>query len=215
MATVNKQSGQQTFLQKVLHFSIIPKDDEKQALRIRRFLMAFAGYAFCAVLVCISYLSNIMEWWGLIGSLILFPLINIILYVIFCTGLNLRMADPSLTAIQMCVAILMAMYVMYFAQESRGVLLLIYVIILLFGIFRLDIRSFLFVSVFTLVTYGIDIILLYQLRSQDMNFTMELLQLVVFALVLIAFSIIGGYINNVFLKYPREGMAHENKSVNC
>ena len=197
MATIIKQPRQQTLLQKLLHFSIIPKDDEKQALRIRRFLMAFAGYTFCAVLVCISYLSNIMEWRGLIGSLILFPLINIILYVIFRTGLNLRMADPSLTAIQMCVAILMAMYVMYYAQESRGVLLLIYVIVLLFGIFRLDIRSFLFVSVFTLVTYGIDIILLYKLRSQDMNFTMELLQLVVFALVLVAFSIIGGYISNL------------------
>ena len=197
MVTIIKQPGQQTFLQKVLHFSIIPKDDEKQALRIRRFLMAFAGYTFCAILVYISYLANIMEWRGLIGSLVLFPIINVTLYIIFRTGLNLRMADPSLTAIQMCAAILMAMYVMYFARESRGVLLLIYVIVLLFGIFRLDIRSFLFVSVFTLVTYGIDIILLYELRSQDMNFTMELLQLVVFALVLVAFSIIGGYISNL------------------
>lgn len=197
MVTIIKQPGQQTFLQKVLHFSIIPKDDEKQALRIRRFLMAFAGYTFCAILVYISYLANIMEWRGLIGSLVLFPIINVTLYIIFRTGLNLRMADPSLTAIQMCAAILMAMYVMYFARESRGVLLLIYVIVLLFGIFRLDIRSFLFVSVFTLVTYGIDIILLYKLRSQDMNFTMELLQLVVFALVLVAFSIIGGYISNL------------------
>ena len=72
----------------------------------------------------------------------------------FRTGLNLKMADPSLTAIQMCAAIILVMYGMCFAQEARGVLLLIYVILLLFGIFRLNTRSFLYISVFILLTYG-------------------------------------------------------------
>jgi len=55
------------------------------------------------------------------------PIINIILYIIFRTGLNLKMADPSLTSVQMCAAILVTMYGMYFANEARGVLLLIYI----------------------------------------------------------------------------------------
>ncbi|MEN6509234.1 MAG: hypothetical protein ABFD63_10740, partial [Smithella sp.] len=151
MAIVIEQSGQQTFLQKMLHFLIIPKDDEKQALRIRRFLMAAAGYTLCIILAYVSYLAGIMEWRGVAGGLILFPVINIVLYIIFRTGLNLRMADPSLTAIQICAAVLVTMYAMYFARESRGVLLLIYVVAFLFGIFRLDTRGFLYVSVFTFV----------------------------------------------------------------
>lgn len=197
MATVIEQTGRQTLLQKILHFSIIPKDDKNQAVRMRRFLMAFACYVLCSILAYISYLANIMEWHGMIGILLICCFNNIILYIIFRTGLNLRMSDPSLTAIQMCAAVLVIMYGMYFANESRAVLLLVYVIVLMFGIFRLDIRSFLFVSVFTLVTYGIDIILLYHFRSKDINFKMEFLQMVVFALVLVAISVIGGYISNL------------------
>jgi diguanylate cyclase (GGDEF)-like protein len=179
------------------HFTIFPKDDRKQALRIRRFFMASAAYALCMSLAYVSYLSGFMEWECILGFLSIIPIINIILYIFFRTGMNLKMADPSLTAIQMSCAILVTMYGMYFANESRGVLLLVYVIILLFGIFRLNTRSFIFISIFTLLTYGIDIVLLHLYRPQGVNFHMEYLQWVVLALVLVAFSTIGGYISSL------------------
>ncbi len=178
-------------------FQIFPKDDPKQALRLRRFFLAFATYIFCASLGYVSYLAGFMEWNAIAGFLIFIPIFNISLYIFFRTGLNLKMADPSLTAIQMCVAILVVMYGMYFAHESRGVLLLIYIIILLFGIFRLSTRSFLYVSAFTLLTYGGVIALLHLYRPQGVNFVIEYLQWVVLALVLVIFSIIGGYISSL------------------
>jgi diguanylate cyclase (GGDEF)-like protein len=107
------------------------------------------------------------------------------------------MADPSLTSIQIYVGILVTMYGMYFANEARGVLLLIYVIILLFGIFRLNTRSFIYLSIFTLLTYAIDIALLHLYRPQSVNLNIEYLQLAVLALVLVAFSTIGGYISSL------------------
>ncbi len=182
---------------KLIHFSIFPKDDRKQALRIRRFFMAASTYALCAFLAYVSYLAGFMERECILGYLIIIPLINITLYIFFRSGLNLKMTDPSLTAIQMSAAILVVMYGMYFANESRGVLLLIYVIVLLFGIFRLNTRGFLYISIFTLLTYGIDIALLQLYRPQGINFHMEYLQWVVLALVLTAFSIIGGYISSL------------------
>jgi diguanylate cyclase (GGDEF)-like protein len=181
----------------LIHFSIFPKDDRKQALRIRRFFLAVAAYALCASLAYVSHLSGFTEGEAIAGFLIIIPIINIILYIIFRTGLNLKMADPSLTSVQMCAAILVTMYGMYFANEARGVLLLIYIIILLFGIFRLNTRSFLYVSVFTLLTYGADIALLHLYRPQGVNFHIEYLQWGVLALVLMAFSIIGGYISSL------------------
>ncbi len=181
----------------LIHFSIIPKDDWKQALRIRRFFMAVAVYALCAPLGYVSYLAGVMEWEAIAGLLIIIPIINISLYIFFRTGLNLKQADPSLTAVQMCAAILLVMYVMYFANESRGGLLLIYIIILLFGIFRLNTRSFLYVSVFTLLTYGGDIALLHLYHPQGVNFNLEYLQWITLALVLITFSTIGGYISSL------------------
>ena len=197
MATVIEQTGRQTLLQKILHFSIIPKDDEKQALRIRRLFMAFAAYILCSSLAYVSYLAGFSEWQAVFGLMIITPSINITLYILFRTGLNLRMADPSLTLVQMCMAILVVMYAVYYSNESRGILLLANVIVLIFGIFRLNTRSFLYISVYTLLTYGGAIALLHRFRPHVINLHFEYLQWVVLALVLVAFSVIGGYISNL------------------
>ncbi len=186
-----------TLLKSIRRFFILPKDDWRQALRIRRFFMAAAAYTICTSLAYVSYLAGFMEWEAIVGFLIIVPIINISLYIFFRSGLNLKMADPSLTAIQMSAAILLVMYGMYFAKESRGVLLLIYIIILLFGIFRLTTRSFLYISVFSLLTYGGDIVLLHLWRPQGINFHIEYLQWIVLALVLVVFSTIGGYISSL------------------
>jgi diguanylate cyclase (GGDEF)-like protein/PAS domain S-box-containing protein len=191
-------------LLRLIHFSIFPKNDPKQALRISRFFMAVAAYVLAASLDYFSYLAGFTEWKAIVGLLIIIPIINISLYILFRTGLNLKMTDPSLTGIQMCVAILVVMYGMYFANESRGVLLLAYIIVLIFGIFRLNTRSFLYVSIFTLLTYGINIALRHIYRPQDVNFNIEYLQWGVLALVLVAFSIIGGYISSLRTKISKD-----------
>ena len=181
----------------LIHFSVFPKDDPKQALRIRRFFMAVVASVFYTSLMYISYLAGYTEWEAIAGLLIIIPILTIPLYTVFRTGLNLKMTDPSMTAIQMSAAILTGMYVMYFANEARGVLLLSYIIIFLFGIFRLNTRNFIYISIFTLLTYGIDIALLKVFRPQGVNFHIEYLQWGVLTLVLVAFSVIGGYISSL------------------
>ena len=178
-------------------FSIIPRNDPKQETRIRRFFLSVAAYIICTLTAYISYLAGFMEWKIIAGYLIIVPTIIIILYVVFRTGLNLKMADPSLTSVQIYIGIIVTMYGMYFANEARSVLLLIYVIILLFGIFRLNTRSFVYLSIFTMLTYAIDIALLHIYRPQSINLNIEYLQLAVLALVLVAFSTIGGYISSM------------------
>jgi len=178
-------------------FSILPKDNPKQAMRIRRFFLSVVAYIICTFTAYISYLAGFMEWETIAGYLIIVPAIIITLYIVFRTGLNLKMADPSLTSVQIYIGIIVTMYGMYFANEARGVLLLIYVIILLFGIFRLNTRSFIYLSIFTMLTYGIDIALLHIYRPQSVNLNIEFLQLAVLALVLVAFSTIGGYISSM------------------
>ncbi len=183
---------------------IFPTDDPKQALRISRFLMASAAYFICAVLCTFAYIAGFVTKEAYFGWLAAAVSINIVLFVVFRTGLNQRMADPSLTALQMCSAIVMVMYVMMFANETRGVFLLIYVVILLFGIFRLDTRRFLYVSIFTLLTYGGVIVQLHLYRPQGVNFSMEYLQWVVLAGVVILFSVIGGHISGLRNKISKD-----------
>lgn len=189
------------FLLKTL---IFPEDDPKQALRISRFLMASSAYFICVFLCYFAYIAGFVTKEAFFGWLAAAVSINIVLYILFRTGLNKKMADPSLTVLQMCSAIIMVMYVMMFANETRGVFLLIYVVILLFGIFRLNTRSFLYVSIFTLLTYGGVIAQLHFYRPQVINFSMEYLQWVVLAGVVMLFSVIGGHISGLRDKISKD-----------
>ncbi len=134
---------------------------------------------------------------ALYGFWIIILAINIILYIVFRTGLNLWMSDPSLTSIQMCAANLVVMYGIYYIYEIRGLIFSMYILILLFGIFRLYTRQFLFVSAFALLTYGTDIVLLNIFHPQDINPKIECFQWFGMAIVLISVSFIGGNISSI------------------
>ncbi len=181
----------------LLNLSIIPGDDLQQALRIRRFLLAASAYFICAVLCFVAYLNGFVQSHAFIVGVSFVILINIVTYIFLRSGLNLKMADPSLTVFQICSAIMMVMYLMLYANDSRGVWLLIYVIILLFGIFRFNTRQFIYVSIFTLLTYGGVIAYLHLYRPENVNFHMEYLQWVALAGILAVFSVIGGHISNL------------------
>ena len=180
-----------------LNFSIIPKDDQKQVLRLRRFFISLAIYVLNISVSYFAYLAGLVDLQALYGFLIISLTINVTLYIIFRTGFNLRMSDPSLTSIQICAASLVVMYGIYYTREIRGVLISMYILVLLFGIFRLYTRQFLFVSAFVLMTYGIDIFLLNIFQPQNINLKLEFFQWFGLAIVLISVSIIGGNISSL------------------
>jgi len=178
-------------------FSIIPKDDPRQALRLRRFFISLGIYILNFPLSYLAYYAGMMGLKVLYWHWIIILAVNIILYIIFRTGLNQRMKDPSLTYVQICVASLVVMYAIFFVYEARGILFSVYILILLFGIFRLDTRQFLFMSAFILLTYGIDIFLLQVFRPQDIFLRIEIFQWFGLAIVLVSVSFIGGNISSL------------------
>jgi diguanylate cyclase (GGDEF)-like protein len=72
-----------------------------------------------------------------------------------------------------------------------------YILILLFGIFRLYTRQFLFVSAFALLTCGTDIVLLNIFRPQNINLKIEFFQWFGLVIVLISVSFVGGNISSI------------------
>jgi hypothetical protein len=138
-------------------FSIIPKDDPRQVLRIRRFFISLSIYILNLSLTYLAYQAGIMSLKVFYWNWIIILAFNIVLYIIFRTGLNQRMKDTSLTFLQICIAGLVVMYAIFFVYEARGIIFSIYILMLLFGIFRLDTRQFLYASAFILLTYGINI----------------------------------------------------------
>ncbi|MGB5217199.1 MAG: GGDEF domain-containing protein [Smithella sp.] len=177
------------------NFSIIPKNDPKQALRLGRFFISLGIYVLNLSLTYLAYQVGIMELKALYGNWIMILTANVILYIVFRTGWNKRMQDPSLTSVQICIASLAVMYSIFFIYQAKGILLSMYILILLFGIFRLNTRQFLHVSAFILITYGIDIFLLKRFHPQDINIQGEFFQWMALAIILISVSFIGGNIS--------------------
>jgi len=180
-------------------FGVFPKKDFDQTLRIKRFLMAFGAYLIWSAICFIAYsleLTTVPLRILVAGVSASFGL-NILLYVIFRTGLNKSFKDPSLTLLQMVVATFWIMVVVCYAYEARSGVLLAYMVVLVFGFFRLRLRQFLFLSVFALVNYSAIIFLLYKTHPEYINKNVEIFNIVVLAFILPWFAVIGGYITNL------------------
>lgn len=180
-------------------FDIFPKDDREQSLRIKRFFIAFASYVIFCCLVILSFLLGLpsVPLYVLVGSQSGILLCNLLIYVMFRTGFNKRFKDPSLTLLQILVATFWAMEVLYYAESTRGVAILLYLVIFIFGLFKLNVRQFLFLSFFTIAGYAAVILMLYKNHPESINMKNEILDLVALAIVLPWFSLVGGYITRL------------------
>jgi len=180
-------------------FGFFPKDDHNQTLRIKRFLMAFGSYVMWSTFAVFLHFQDQtrMTLNVLVISFLGILAVNILLYAMIRTGLNKRFKDPSLTLLQMVIATFWAMVVVYYADSFRSVALLLYLVVFMFGVFRLKVWQFLFLSAFAVVSYAAVILLLYKIHPESINTKIDVLNIVVLAVVLPWFSLVGGYINNL------------------
>ena len=178
-------------------FHLIPHEDQNQALRIKRFLMAFGSYIMWMVLIEYCFIQglfrmSLIQTLGLCGIVFV---MNIIIYTIIRTGLNKRFKDPSLTEIQMILGTVTVMIMTYHLNQARGIMLLNYMVVFIFGIFRLNLRQFCALSIFAVLGYGLVITLLHANYPQSINIKVEIIYLVTLGSVLVWFSFMGSYIN--------------------
>lgn len=187
-----------------------PKDDPAQAVRARHMLMAAASYLtiILFVLYCshIGYFRLSPAWtWGCV---MLATVINAGFYAAICSGWNMRLRDPSMTLPQIAVSTMWMMFVLYFMDELRGSVLTLFLIIFLFGTFRLRTWQFLGAAVAALVGYAVIIALLVIRRPQSIDLQIEALQWVLLAMVLPWFAAIAAYISSI-----RSALRQKNKEM--
>jgi diguanylate cyclase len=178
-------------------FTFTPKDSPQQVLRLRRFFMAGGTYLMFFVLMVLAWRLNLMAPYLVVEIVAAGVVINLALYGLFRSGLNLRFRDPSLTALQVVIAIGLVSYGMYFADTSRGAFLLVYLVIVLFGVFRLTTRELLFIGVLALCAYGAVILLAWGFKPAATRLEVEMLQWAVLGAVLPWFALMGGYLNGL------------------
>ncbi|MDY6905748.1 MAG: GGDEF domain-containing protein [Thermodesulfobacteriota bacterium] len=187
--------------------SLIPKDDHRQALRMRRSLIAFSGYTVIAVAAVFSYYAGFvrgLHLLGVVAVLGLLFLLNVGVFVLIRTGANLRFKDPSLTIFQLLIGIIFATILCYhMANPIRGAGTVIYILVFVFGTFRLRMTDFLVLSAITTILYILAMALLYYKHPGSVDLKLEGVRTVILAVALMWVSYMANYIANLRRKIKR------------
>ncbi len=174
----------------------LPKDPHQQ-LRVQRFLLSLAMYVLTCVPQGVSLYNGISPAWVMGTWLVIAVLTNLGFFLLFHTGLNLRLRDPSMTMAQMVAAIAMVLFTQAYAGEARGAHLVALLIIMVFGSFRLHTRQLLGLSLLTIVAYGLTLPLIERIEGERFNLAVEMVLWCSFSAFLPFISVLGGNISEL------------------
>jgi len=177
---------------------IPPSLDAKQALRLRRLGLAALSYALTVPVLALTWAFGVLPAAAALGTASAYLAINLGLYAVIRSGLNLRFDDPSLTRFQILTAITAVMYVVYQLDDGRGLALFSCFVVFAFGVFRLDSREFRVITLYTLAAYAFVLDLLMYLRPRAIHdVRLEWMSWLMLAVLLPSFAIVGGRINTL------------------
>lgn len=170
--------------------------DERQALRIGRFFMAAGTSLLVCLALLLSAFLGLVPWRVASDGTIALVALSALFYVVFRTGLNLRLSDPSLTTEQVGAAILLLAYIMLHAGPMRGAFTVFYLVAMLFGVLRLSAARLMALALIALLAHGTVLHLSY-VRDPTMNVKAALTEFAVLMIVLPWFAAMGGYVNRL------------------
>ena len=172
-------------------------NDRLHAVRVRRFYLAAAAYGICAPLFVVAHLLGLVSFPAMVQIIAIGIAVNVGLYVTFMKRWNERFEDPSLTGLQMALAIGLVMYAVYQFDRDRGLALMICLVVLSFGAFRFTTRQFLVSTGMVLAAYAAVINLLMWRKPETVNVWLEAFQWITLAIVLPCFAMVGGRLSDV------------------
>lgn len=175
---------------------MLPKLDGRQKLRLRRLKMAMFSYAMWLSLAVFAHVTGNMDLTREVLLVIIggIGLTNVYFYAMIRSGLNKRLTDPSMTAQQLVIAFSWAIVLMLASSEIRGAMMMVYVITILFGVFRLSRSGFIAMTAFALTGYLGVVWADYTLFPDRFDASQEALRTMVLAASLVWCSWFGNYV---------------------
>ncbi|UFQ98832.1 sensor domain-containing diguanylate cyclase [Pseudomonas wenzhouensis] len=166
-----------------------------QNLLLKRFAMAVATYVMMALVCWFAVINghslgtvSTAAWLslGVFGSQLVF-------LWLFLSGRNLRYDDPSLTEAQVLVALAWQPPVLAQFDSARGVMMIFYMLILLFGVFQLTPKVFVRCAIFAF--FGFAAMLLFEAyRMPMLDSSMAWLQVWVLFILLVWSCLFSSYV---------------------
>jgi diguanylate cyclase len=181
-----------------------------QRLRLQRLAMGAGSYLFTFVMVLLWWQfgflgGQVAAYWALFAAAI-----NAAFLLLLLSQLNLRLADPSMTLLQIVASMFPSLYVMFHldAGQARSIMVLSCVIPVLFGILGLNLRQLVGVMLSIVLAYVALIATLHWQRPHAVDLSLELMQFLVLILVGSQLALLGGYIASL-----RENLRSRNHEL--
>lgn len=132
-----------------------PLDGSIQRLRLKRFGLATGTYVLLIVLIMVAYCAGYYHatFFGVWLASVSVLLMQGVLSLVFFGGYNLRFKDPSLTEFQVLMGLGWQTFLLAHMDSARGTFLVLYVLVLLFGLFHLRPKVFIRCSVLALLGF--------------------------------------------------------------
>ncbi len=192
-------------------FKLVPTEDYRQAVRIRRFFLAVYGYMVWMLTILAGQMVGLSHWsYPTIAACWAMMFLGMgVVYLLLRTGFNKRFKDPSLTVLQMVLACVWAGVATYYTLSPiRGSIIALYVIIFVFGIFRLSLKDFFAMVAVAIITYAGAVALLYHHHPEMVDRSLETVRTTLLVVALLWSSLIGSYIKKL-----REKMVRTNTEL--
>lgn len=170
--------------------------DARQAVRLRRFYMALASYALWATIALIAWAGDliVMPLWLLGATLAGVVLTNAWFWFQLRSGRSLLYEDPSMTLPQVALALFWLLVIIGASQADRSLMMVVYIVVMLFGIFRLEQRHFLMLTGLALAGYAVVVSADILLRGVAVSLFEELVRFLVLASCLLWCSFFGTHV---------------------
>jgi len=141
-----------------------------QKLLIKRFLLAASTYVLVLLLTWVVTLSDYFRApiATVVATTLLVVASQAVLALVFFKGWNQRLRDPSLTELQILLALVWQTWLMANLDGARGTFLVVYPLLLLFGLFHLSRRVFVRCAVLVFFSFaGLNLYEGYQMTLAE------------------------------------------------
>ena len=174
-------------------FSIYPSD-QKQVIRLKRSLIAAFLITFFCVISCVLYVMGyaLVGWPTLAAMLSVVMVTTVSVFMYIRLGWNKKHKDPSLTLLQMFLA-MGAIWIIAFTMEehTRQLIMMNSLVIYFFGTFRLKTPQMVMYACVASFGYGIVLLLMAKYSPLITNYSNEFLAWLGYSVMCFSFIIIG------------------------
>src|SRR6056297_3852115 len=183
--------------------------DNRQAVRLRRFYMALASYALWGGIALVGCAGGMiaMPGWLLAATLSGIVISNAWFWYMLRSGRSLLFQDPSMTRPQVVMGLLWILVVIGASHVDRSLMIVVYIVIMLFGIFRLDRDDFLKLTALALVGYVVVVAADLFLRGVEVRPFEEAMRFLVLASCLLWCTFFGTHVAQLRARLRQQNLA--------